>query len=156
MLLKSSSIVRSTGPRTLFLIGAMVTIAVLLWMHQMRLSGASHGLAPIFFVLFAYSDYPGGLCALIVLLVAIFGPRYLSARRIAQWAGDHPFAIAAVTAPMLALGTLIVYQDHPLSMDEYAAYFQSRVFAAGRLSGRFPVELLDWLIPRMCHAQLAA
>ncbi len=49
---------------------------------------------------------------------------------------------------LLALGTLVIYHNHPLSMDEYAAYFQSRVFAAGRLHGRFPVELLDWLIPR--------
>jgi hypothetical protein len=33
-------------------------------------------------------------------------------------------------------------------MDEYAAFFQSRIFAAGELSGRFPAPLLDWLIPR--------
>jgi hypothetical protein len=32
-------------------------------------------------------------------------------------------------------------------MDEYAAYFQGRVFAAGRLHGRLPAPLLDWLIP---------
>ena len=34
---------------------------------------------------------------------------------------------------------MFVYHDHPLSMDEYAAYFQSRVFAAGHLTGQFPV-----------------
>jgi hypothetical protein len=114
----------------------------------MRLSGVPHGLAPIFFVLFAYNDYPGALCALVILVVALLGSRYLSARRIAQWAGDRPVVIAAITALLLALGTLIIYHNHPLSMDEYAAYFQSRVFAAGRLNGRFPVALLDWLIPR--------
>jgi hypothetical protein len=145
--LSSSSIVRPTGPRTLFLIGAVAAMAILLWTHQMRLSGAPHGLAPIFFVLFAYNDYPGALCALLILVVAIFGSRYLSARRLAQWAGDHPLAIAAITALLLALGTVVIYHNHPLSMDEYAAYFQSRVFAAGRLNGRLPVELLDWLIP---------
>ena len=32
-------------------------------------------------------------------------------------------------------------------MDEYAPYFQSQVFAAGHLAGRFPAELLDWLVP---------
>jgi hypothetical protein len=140
--------VRASGPHTLFLIGALVATAILVWTHQMRLSGAPHGLAPIFFVLFAYNDYPGALCALLILVAAIFGSRYLSARRVAQWAGDHPLAIAAITAPLLALGTVVVYHSHPLSMDEYAAYFQSRVFAAGRLKGTFPVEQLDWLIPR--------
>jgi hypothetical protein len=132
----------------LFLISAMVTAAILLWMHQMRLSGDLHGLATIFFVLFAYNDYPGAVCALFILLAALFGFRHLSARGIVRWAGDQPLVIAVISGLLLALGTLFIYHNHPLSMDEYAAYFQSRVFAAGALHGRFPVALLDWLIPR--------
>ena len=141
-------VVPSAGPRTLFLIGATVTTAILLWTHQMRLSGDLHGLATIFFVLFAYNDYPGAVCALLILAGALFGFRYLPARRIVQWAGDQPLVIAVISALLLALGTLVIYHNHPLAMDEYAAYFQSRVFAAGHLHGRFPAGLLDWLIPR--------
>lgn len=113
----------------------------------MRLEGDRHSLATIFFVLFAYKDYPGAVCALLILLGALFGSRYVPARRIVQWAGDQPLLIAVVTAALLAIGTLVIYHNHPLAMDEYAAYFQSRVFAAGHLSGRFPVPLLDWLVP---------
>jgi hypothetical protein len=142
------SVVRSAGPRILFLVGAIVTTAILLWTHQMRHSGDLHGLATIFFVLFAYNDYPGTVCALLILVAALFGFRYLPARRIVQWAGDQPLVIAVITALLLALGTLVIYHNHPLAMDEYAAYFQSRVFAAGHLHGRFPAGLLDWLIPR--------
>src|SRR5260370_25495817 len=69
-------------------------------------------------------------------------------RRVVQWAGDQPLVIAAITGLLLALGTLVISPNHPLSMDEYAAYFQSRAFAAGQLHGRFPSPLLDWLIPR--------
>jgi hypothetical protein len=146
--LSSSPIVRSAGPRTLFLIGATVTAAILFWTHQLRLSGDLHGLATIFFVLFAYNDYPGSVCALLILVGALVGSRYLPARRIVQWAGDQPLVIAIATALLLALGTLVIYHNHPLAMDEYAAYFQSRVFAAGQLHGRFPAAQLDWLIPR--------
>jgi hypothetical protein len=145
--LNESHVVRSAGPRTLFLVSAMATAAILLWTHQMRLSGDRHGLATIFFVLFADNDYPGAECALLILAGALLGSRYLSARRIVQWAGDQPLVIAAITVLLLALGTVFIYHDHPLSMDEYAAYFQSRVFAAGQLHGRFPVAPLDWLIP---------
>jgi hypothetical protein len=145
--LSSSPIVRSTGPRTLFLVGAMVTTAILLWTLQMRLSGNLHGLATIFFVLFAYNDYPGAVCSLLILVGALFGSRYLPARRLVHWAGDQPLVIAIITTLLLALGTLVIYHNHPLAMDEYAAYFQSSVFAAGQLHGRFPVPLLDWLIP---------
>ncbi len=66
------------GPRTLFLVGAMVTAAILLWTHQMRPEARQHGLATIFFVLFADNDFPGAVCALLILVVALFGSRYLS------------------------------------------------------------------------------
>jgi hypothetical protein len=143
-----SPVVRSAGPRILFLVAAIVTTAILLWTLQMRLSGNLHGLAPSFFVLFAYNDYPGSMGALLILVGALVGSRYLPARRIVRWAGDQPIMIAVNTALVLALGTLVIYHNHPLAMDEYAAYFQSRAFAAGKLHGRFPVPLLDWLIPR--------
>jgi hypothetical protein len=138
---------RPTGPRTLFLVGAMVSTAILLWILHMRHTGNVHGLATIFFVLFANYDYPGTVSALLILVGAFFGFRHLPARRIVQWAGDQPLVMAAIAALLLALGTLLIYHNHPLAMDEYAAYFQSRVFAAGRLQGRFPAPLLDWLIP---------
>jgi hypothetical protein len=47
----------------------------------------------------------------------------------------------------LCAGSLWVYHDQPLSMDEYAAAFQAKVFAAGAMHGQFPPELLDQLIP---------
>ena len=136
------------GPRTLFLAGAMVTIAILLWTHQWRLGHDRHGLSTIFFVLFVCNDYPGTVCALLILVCALVASRYLPARRVVHWSGDHPVVIAAITTVLIALCTLVIYHNHPLSMDEYAAYFQSRVFAEGKLHGRFPVPLLDWLIPR--------
>jgi hypothetical protein len=146
--LKNFPVVRSAGPRVLVLVGTNVTAAMLLWMYQMRVSGALHGLAPIFFVLFADNDYSGAVCALVVLLGAIFASPYVPAVRVLRWAGEHPVVIAVISALFLAIGTRVVYHNHPLSMDEYAAYFQSRVFAAGHLNGGFPPPLLDWLIPR--------
>jgi hypothetical protein len=145
--LSSSPVGRSAGPRTLFLVSALVTAAILLWISQLRLSGDTHGLATIFFVLFAVNDYPGAVFALFILVGALLGSRYLPVRGVVQWAGDQPFVIVIITAPLLAVGTLVIYHNHPLSMDEYAAYFQSRAFAAGQLHGRFPVPLMDWLIP---------
>ena len=55
--------------------------------------------------------------------------------------------VATIVWLVLAAGTLLVYRGHPLSMDEYAVVFQAKVFAGGELAGRFPAELLDYLIP---------
>ena len=144
----STPAARLAGPRVLFLLSATVTAAVLLWTYEMRLAGNVHGLSNSFFVLFAGYDYPGAACALFILTAGLLGTRYLPARRFVHWSGDQPIVIAIITASLLALGTLVIYHNHPLAMDEYAAYFQSRVFAAGRLHGRFPAPQLDWLIPR--------
>jgi hypothetical protein len=113
----------------------------------MDAAGNLHGLSASFFVLFAHHDWQGCVCGLVVVLGAFLGSRYVGARRIATWAGDRPFIIAAMTVLSCALGNLFVYHNHPLAMDEYAAYFQSRVFAAGHLQGGFPAQMLDWLIP---------
>jgi hypothetical protein len=145
--LTDSPVVRSAGPRILFVGGAIVTITILLWMHQMRLSGGLRGLTTIFFWLFTFNDYPSAVCALLILMATVFLPGYGSARHVMRWTGEHPLAIALVSTLLLAAGALIIYHNHPLSMDEYAAYFQSRAFAAGHLTGRFPPALMDWLVP---------
>lgn len=49
---------------------------------------------------------------------------------------------------VLCIASIGVYRNQPLSMDEYAAVFQARIFAAGALHGNFPPDLLDNLIPR--------
>jgi hypothetical protein len=141
-------LVHRAGPRTLFLVGAVVTTAILVWTYEMRLTGNVQGLSTVFFMLFAYNDYAGGVCTLLILAVSFWGSRYVPARQVMQWAGGRPLITAVIAGLLLALGTIVIYHDHPLSMDEYAAHFQSRIFAAGRLHGRFPLPPLDWLIPR--------
>jgi hypothetical protein len=59
----------------------------------------------------------------------------------------HPWRTAAATFAILCLGTLFIEHNHPLAQDEYAALFQSRAFAAGRLTGEFPRDMLGRLVP---------
>ncbi len=73
-MLNDSPVVRATGPRILFVVGAVVTVAILQWIHQMRLSGDLNGLTTIFFVLFAFEDYGATICALLILILAVFVP----------------------------------------------------------------------------------
>ncbi|HLX82092.1 MAG TPA: hypothetical protein VKS43_16055, partial [Burkholderiales bacterium] len=73
--------------------------------------------------------------------------KHSAALAVVRFAAERPWTIALALFPLLCLGSLQVYHAYPLSMDEYAAVFQAKVFAAGRLSGAFPPELLDRLIP---------
>ena len=146
-MLTNSPVIRSLGPRTLFLVSAIITTAVLLWIQQLEADGHSHGLTTIFFVLFAYNDFWATATELLILVAAVFIAANIPARTVLRAAGEHPRTIAALAAVVLCVGTLVVYDNHPLSMDEYAAYFQGQIFAAGHITGQFPLRLKDWLIP---------
>jgi hypothetical protein len=135
-------IARSAGARAFFFASVVVTLTIMFWIPHV----SSHGLTAIFFVLFARLDKLGALCMMLILLIAAF----ISARSFAAlpgWLGKHPIAIAVGAGVVLCAGSLLIYENHPLSMDEYAQLFQSEIFAQGRLTGQFPVPLLDWLIP---------
>ena len=87
-----------------------------------------------------------------ILLLAVAAAAYLLRRNSAaldtlRACTARPWLLAAVLFPVLCLGSLVVYHDHPLSMDEYAALFQARAFAEGRITGAFPPELMDRLVP---------
>ena len=58
------------------------------------------------------------------------------------------FPVAIGLWLLLCAGSVWVYHQHPLSMDEYSAVFQAKVFAAAAMTGQYPVDLLDNLIPK--------
>ena len=72
--------------------------------------------------------------------------------------GRHPWAVAVTTFVGLCAAMFLSVHAHPLAGDEHLAIFQSRVFAAGRLSGQFPPELVYRLVPTwyMNHWLLAS
>lgn len=145
-MLIDSAVVRSSSARTLFLTSAAVTIAVL-WWAQGGVTRPGIYLSEIFSYLFAVLDQSAASVLLLILIIAVFVARRTWMRAVATWVATHTGVIATCTAVLLSIGALFVYHDHPLCMDEYAAYFQSQAFAAGHLAGRFPVALVDRLVP---------
>lgn len=107
----------------------------------------------IFWHLLTVHDLPA---AWVMVVVLMFGYWFGMLRHSAcTWVDDlllalddHRYWIAIVLWGVLCIGSIWVYHNHPLSMDEYATMFQAKVFAAGALQGQFPPELLDNLIPR--------
>lgn len=104
----------------------------------------------IFFHQFVLHEGRGALltAALLVLAAALafVVPERAAARAVACFA-QRPWFVATVSFFVLAAGSLVVYQNHPLAMDEYMAVFQAQVFAEGEIYGHFPPELIPRLIP---------
>jgi hypothetical protein len=134
-----------TAPRLLLWClagGALVQIA--LWRAA---GGNPHGFSLSFLHLLAAFDTHGNalLCLVAVLAFLLRGqPAVAGAIR---FAAERPWAIAGALFLLLCAGALGVYHNHALAMDEYAPLFQSQAFAAGRLAGQLPPDLLDRLVP---------
>ena len=92
-------------------------------------------------------DIAGSALLLAIVLAACLPGVQRPALALAGAIGRNPWPLAAAAFVLLAAGTLYVHHNHALTQDDYQALFQSKVFAAGRLTGRYPVELLDNLIP---------
>jgi len=92
-------------------------------------------------------DLAGAVLLMALVLAACLPRTQGPALAFVDMVSRHPWRTAGVTFVVLCLGTLYVEHNHPLAQDEYAALFQSQVFAAGRLTGRFPPELIGRLIP---------
>lgn len=99
-----------------------------------------------------WADIPAALLMLVFLLFAHWYGEQVKGdasqiERVLHRLDDRRYGVALVLWAILCAGSLWVYRSHPLSMDEYAAVFQARIFAAGALHGQLPPDLLDNLIP---------
>lgn len=109
--------------------------------------GGRH-LTKIFYYIFCLQEIPGAFLLLVILLGGLYLTKKLPdtwPNRILHFAGQHPIWIAFLTFFLLTLGAQSFYYRHPLSMDEFMPYFQSRIFAEGKLWGEYPPALVPWI-----------
>lgn len=93
-------------------------------------------------------DLPAAALLLLILALLLLPGRFrFDANQLALAVARYRFLVAGAVWLLLCQGTLYLYHNHPLSMDEYAGWFQATAFANGSLAGRVPPELANWVIP---------
>jgi len=102
--------------------------------------------SPIFRLLLDVYDSRTAWVALTICVLAAIWNRPGPMLRLADFFGNHPYSVALASVAMMGLGTILIYHDYPLSMDEYAAVFQAKIFASGRLVAQLPRTVVDWLV----------
>jgi hypothetical protein len=113
-----------------------------------RIIFSSAHFSPIFRDLLTQYDLPAAWLALVICVLAALWRRPAPIMRLVACIGLHPIAVALTTVAALAICALLVSHDYPLSMDEYAATFQSKVFASGTVAAHVRPDLVDWLVVR--------
>lgn len=129
------------------LLWSLTGAAAVLWALSGPVQPVPGWSSAIFWYLLKVLDPIANILLLFVTVAAYALRRHQPWSKPIEWVGAHPGAIATGLFPLLCLASLYAYHSHPLSMDEYSALFQAEVFAAGKLSGTLPPDLLDRLIP---------
>jgi hypothetical protein len=117
------------------------------YMLDRVLFSSTHFSAIFRLLLTAYDAKAAWLALAICLLATLWKPPSPILRWV-DFIGWHPLGLALASTAALSLGAIVVYHDYPLSMDEYAAFFQSRTFVTGSVVAHLPRDLVDWLIVR--------
>lgn len=133
---------------SLWCLAGTVLVQILVWHVTAR-----GGVSPIFWYLLKVYDTHGNVLLLFVAVAAFALRNRADALDLVRLAAERPWAAAGIAFPLLCVGSLQVYRGYPVSMDEYSTFFQAKVFAAGRLDGAFPPDLLDRLVPRAFQGQ---
>jgi hypothetical protein len=133
--------------RYLILLGVLASLACLGY-FQLLERGAFAGtyLAPIFRYLLTSYDAETAWLSFAVCLLAAAWKNATPVLRLVDGMASKPLWVASLSVVAIALGSMTVYHRYPLSMDEYAAVFQARIFAAGKLTAELPASVVNWLV----------
>jgi hypothetical protein len=99
-----------------------------------------------FYYLIALQDVPGAALLALVVLAGLFVPLEVAdIERACLGLSRHVRWVAAGFGVLCALASVLAYRAFPLSIDEFAACFQARLFASGQLFAHFGDKLVAWL-----------
>jgi hypothetical protein len=102
--------------------------------------------SPIFRVLLTAYDRKTACVAAMICVLAAIWKRPDPILTVVDYLARRPGFVALGTTVVISLGAVLVYQNYPLSMDEYAAVFQAKIFATGRLVAQLPANAVGWLV----------
>lgn len=101
----------------------------------------------IFVYLLRAHDLAGSALAIFIVFAAYLPRTRCAALGLVEALSRHAWPVAGALFISLCAAMLTVVQNHPLAGDEALAVFQSKAFAAGRLTGQFPTDMFFQLIP---------
>jgi hypothetical protein len=104
-------------------------------------------MTPIFQYLLMVDDSKTAWLTFGVCLLAALWKYPAPLLRVVDFVGSNVNAIAIASVALLGLGAVLIYHNTAFCMDEYAAVFQAKTFAAGRLTAQLPPSVVDWLLP---------
>ncbi|MGP0087966.1 MAG: hypothetical protein ACLP0B_30760, partial [Steroidobacteraceae bacterium] len=107
---------------------------------------SSASFTPMFRLLLRSYDADTAWIGGAVCLLALSWKHSAPVLKLVDVLAAHRGWVALTCVLLTTLGSIVVYHGYALSMDEYAAVFQSKLFASGRIHAQLPASLVDWFV----------
>jgi hypothetical protein len=133
--------------RRVILLSILCSLLCLAYFYMLdRTFLSSRYFSPIFQLLLTGYDAQVAWLTVAVCMVAALWNRPEAPLKLADFLGARPIGFALASTVPVVLGAIFVCHEYPLCMDEYAAVFQSKIFASGHLFAELPPSAVKWLI----------
>lgn len=145
-----STPVESSAFRLFIVAGLTIAAASLVTAFRLRAMFPDLFKMTVFDHQFLRYEEPAALLTVVVVAAAVVLMALVRSEWVEsslRWTAAHPGVWALVTLFATALSALTVHRASPLTLDEYAPYFQSQLFARGRLVAEYPSEWVERLFP---------
>ena len=136
----------SDRPWSVYLGIALCVLCIAYFCALDRALLSSANFTPMFRWLLRSYDADTAWIAGAVCLLALWWNRSAPVLGLVDYLAAHRGVVVLASVLLAALGSITIYHSYALSMDEYAAVFQSKLFAAGRISAQLPAPLVDWFV----------
>ena len=111
-----------------------------------RLFFSSTHFSPIFKLLLTAYDARVAWFTVAICLLAAFWTQPAPALHLVDFFSRRPLGLALAIVPLIGFGSTLIYHAYPLCMDEYAAVFQSKIFASRHIVAQLPPAMVNWMI----------
>jgi hypothetical protein len=142
------SVSPSAAERRIALLGVILTAIAFAYFQ-----GAGHHyfstqrMSPIFRYLLTVDDPKTAWLTFGACILAALWKNPAPLVRVVDSVGSNVNTVVLASVALFGLGALFIYQNNAFCMDEYAAVFQAKTFATGRLTAQLPPSVVDWIIP---------
>ncbi len=134
--------------RQIIVLGILLTAIALAYFYAVdNYYFSTRYMSPIFQYLLMVDDFNTVWLTFVVCILATWWRNQAPFMKVAELLGKHVLVLSLATVALVAFAAVFVYHSNAFSMDEYAAVFQAKIFASGRLTALLPPSVVDWLIP---------
>jgi hypothetical protein len=133
--------------RRVILLSTLCSVLCLAYFYMLdRTFFSSWYFSPIFKLLLTGYDAQVAWLAVTVCILAALWNRPDTLLKLVDFIAGRPVGLALASIVPVGLGAIFVCHEYPLCMDEYAAVFQSKIFASGHLFAELPPSAVKWVI----------